>query len=140
MQAPIEISFKGLESSRSVENKIAERAARLEKHFDRITHLRVVVAAPNKVAHKGQRYEVKLEIGVPGGSPVIVSEDPAGNNPQTDLLIAIRDAFETAERKLDQISDKKMAGARAERGRRRPSKGKAGAEPVDEVVDEDVIE
>jgi putative sigma-54 modulation protein len=123
MLAPLEISFKGLESSRAVENKIAERASRLEKHFDRITSVRVVVAAPNKLAHKGQHYQVKLEIGVPGQGTVVISEDPAGNNPQSDLLIAIRDAFETAERKLDQISDKKSAAAvKAERGRRRPAK------------------
>jgi putative sigma-54 modulation protein len=134
MLAPLEISFKGLESSRSVENKIAERASRLEKHFDRITHMRVVVAAPNKLAHKGQHYQVKLEISVPGSAPVIISEDPAGNNPHTDLLIAIRDAFETAERKLDQISDKKMAGARSERGRRRPAK--VSAEPADDTVED----
>jgi putative sigma-54 modulation protein len=135
MLAPLEISFKGLESSRAVENKIAERATRLEKHFDRITHLRVVVAAPNKLAHKGQHYQIKLEISVPGSPPVIISEDPAGNNPQTDLLIAIRDAFETAERKLDQISDKKMAGARSERGRRRPAKVTNGvdADTADDV-------
>lgn len=123
MKTPLEISFKGLEKSRAVEAKVAERAERLERHFDRMTNIRVVVSAPNKLAHKGKHFEVKIEIGIPGGAPVIISEEPAGNDARSDLLIAIRDAFDAAGRRLDELSER-MGGTskRSERQRRRPAK------------------
>ena len=38
MNKPLEITFQGVEKSDAIEAKIAEKAAKLEKHFDRITH------------------------------------------------------------------------------------------------------
>jgi putative sigma-54 modulation protein len=123
MKTPLEISFKGLEKSRAVEAKVAERAERLERHFDRMTNVRVVVSAPNKLAHKGKHYEVKIEIGIPGGAPLIISEVPEGNDARSDLMIAIRNAFDAAERRLDDIAERLGGSAKkAERERRRPAK------------------
>ncbi len=123
MKTPLEISFKGLEKSRAVEAKVAERAARLERHFDRMTNVRVVVSAPNKLAHKGKHFEVKVEIGIPGGAPIIISEEPEGNDARSDLMIAIRNAFDSAERRLDDLAER-LGGSskKAERERRRPAK------------------
>lgn len=123
MKTPLEISFKGLDKSRAVESKVAERATRLEKHFDRMTHVRVVVSAPNKLAHKGKNFEVKLEIGIPGASPLIISEVPEGNDARSDLMMAIRNAFDSAERRLDELAERLGGSAKkAERERRRPAK------------------
>lgn len=122
MDTPLEITFKGLEKSRAVEAKIAERAARLEKHFDRMTHCRVVVSAPNKHLHKGKAYEIKIDIGIPGGAPLIVTHDSAVGQASEDLQIALRDAFDAAKRRLDDIVERMNAAAKAERGRRRPQK------------------
>jgi putative sigma-54 modulation protein len=126
MNTPLEISFKGLDKSTAIEAKIAERAARLEKHFDRMTHCRVVVAAPHKHSHKGKAYEIKIDIGIPGGAPLIVThESPVGGQAQEDLRVALRDAFDAAGRRLDDLVEKMNGAARAERGRRRPAKAAA---------------
>jgi len=122
MNTPLEISFKGLDKSTAIEAKIAERAAKLEKHFDRMTHCRVVVAAPHKHSHKGKTYEIKIDIGIPGGAPLIVTHESAVGQAHEDLKIALRDAFEAAGRRLDDLVEKMNGGARAERGRRRPAK------------------
>ena len=122
MNTPLEISFKGLDKSSAIEAKIAERAAKLEKHFDRMTHCRVVVAAPHKHSHKGKTYEIKIDIGIPGAAPLIVTHESAVGQAQEDLKIALRDAFDAADRRLNEIVDKKNNAARTEHGRRRPSK------------------
>lgn len=122
MNTPLEISFKGLDKSPVIEAKITERAAKLEKHFDRMTHCRVVVAAPNKHHHKGKTYEIKIDIGIPGGAPLIVTHESAVGQAQEDLKIALRDAFDAADRRLNEIVDKKNSASRAERSRRRPQK------------------
>ncbi|MBX9862137.1 MAG: HPF/RaiA family ribosome-associated protein [Hyphomicrobium sp.] len=122
MDTPLDISFKGLDRSTAIEAKIAERAARLEKHFDRMTHCRVVVAAPHKHSHKGKTYEIKIDIGIPGAAPLIVTHESPVGQAQEDLKIALRDAFDAADRRLDELVDKKNGASRAERSRRRPVK------------------
>ena len=121
MNTPLEIAFKGLDKSRAIEAKIAEKAARLEKHFDRMTHCRVVVSAPNKHAHKGKVYEIKIDIGIPGSAPLIVTHETAVAQASESLQIALRDAFSAAERQLDEINDRLNGGAKTERARRKPS-------------------
>jgi ribosome-associated translation inhibitor RaiA len=121
MNTPLEISFKGLDKSAAVEAKIAEKAAKLEKHFDRMTHCRVVVSAPNKHAHKGKIYEIKIDIGIPEHAPVIVTHESAVGNATEDLSVALRDAFLAAQRQLDETVDRIKGGAKSERGRRRPA-------------------
>ncbi len=121
MDTPLEISFKGLDKSRTIETKIAEKAAKLEKIFDRMTHCRVVVSAPNKHAHKGKTYEIKIDIGIPDHAPLILTHEASVGHAQEDLQIAIRDAFDAAKRRLDDIAEKINGAAKAERGRRRPA-------------------
>ncbi|MFA5952854.1 MAG: HPF/RaiA family ribosome-associated protein [Hyphomicrobium sp.] len=121
MDTPLEVTFKGIQKSPAVEEKIIERAAKLEKHFDRMTHCRVVVAAPHKHAHKGKSYEIKIDIGIPGMAPLIVTHESAVGQAHEDLQIALRDAFEAAQRRLDDVVERINGAARLERGRRRPS-------------------
>ncbi len=40
---------------------------------------------------------------------------------QEDLQIALRDAFDAAKRRLDDIAERIKGSAKAERGRRRPA-------------------
>lgn len=121
MDTPLEITFKGLDKSAAIEAKITEKAAKLERVFDRMTHCRVVVAAPNKHHHKGKSYEIKIDIGIPDHAPLILTHESHVGDAQEDLQIALRDAFDAAKRRLDEIADRLKGSARSERGRRRPS-------------------
>ncbi|MDX2307132.1 MAG: HPF/RaiA family ribosome-associated protein [Hyphomicrobium sp.] len=125
MDTPLEITFKGLDRSAVVERKITEKAAKLERIFDRMTHCRVVVAAPNKHAHKGKTYEIKIDIGIPDHAPLILTHEASVGSAQEDLHVAVRDAFDAATRRLDEMAEKIKGSAKAERGRRRPARGSA---------------
>jgi ribosome-associated translation inhibitor RaiA len=121
MQTPLEITFQGVEKSDAIENKIIEKFNKLERHFDRIVHGRVVIASAHRSAHKGKTYQIKIEIGIPDRAPIVVTHEPEVAHPQSDLLTGLREAFETAQRCLDNTSARLSAGAKAERGRRRPA-------------------
>ncbi|HKZ97171.1 MAG TPA: HPF/RaiA family ribosome-associated protein [Hyphomicrobiaceae bacterium] len=121
MDKPPEITFQGMEKSAAIEAKIAEKVAKLEKHFDRMTHCRVVVAAPHRHSHKGKIYRIKIEIGVPDRAPVVVTHEPEVSRANEDLVTAIRDAFDAARRRLDDAAARLSGTAKNERGRRRPS-------------------
>lgn len=121
MDKPLEITFQGVEKSDAIEARIAEKAAKLERHFGRITKMRVVVAAPHRHSHKGKIYQIKIEIGLPDRKAVIVTHEPEVNQAHEDLVTAIRDAFDAARRRLDDSAARLSGTAKTERSRRRPA-------------------
>lgn len=126
MTTPIEVHFHGLDRSETVEERVREKVARLEKHFSRLSYCRVAIDAPHRHAHKKRAYLVKLELGIPSSEPLVVASEDTYNPEHEDVFAALRDAFDIARRRLDNVVDKRRAPAKRERGRRRPSPTEAG--------------
>lgn len=123
MDIPLTITFRNMTSSASVENQIHEKAEKLASFCDRIMKCRVIVEAPHRHHHKGQAFQIHIDLSVPGKQIVIkhapkqlaavklaegsVSENEMVENHETskqgahaDVYVAIRDAFDAAGRKL----------------------------------------
>lgn len=100
MQLPLQISFRDMEPSTAVEAKIRERAVRLDRYYDRIMGCRVVVEAPHGRHHQGKLFHVRIDLTVPGGE-LLVSREPAQHHAHEDVYVAVRDAFNAAERRLE---------------------------------------
>ncbi len=120
MQTPVEIHFHGIEKSEAVERRVREKVAKLEKHFGRMTRCRVVLEAPHRSAQKPKVFQIKIEISLPRGQPIVVCHEREGAHAHEELPLAIRDAFEAALRKVDDAGTKITARPKLERGRRRP--------------------
>ena len=88
MSAPLEITFHGLERSDAVEARIRDKFTRLQQHFERITHARVVVETPRKHSPTAKVFQVKIEIGLPGQKPLIVCHEPLVDGARTDVSLA----------------------------------------------------
>ena len=121
MNTPIEIHFHGVERSEAVETRIAEKVRMLERHFDRMSSCRVGIELPHHQKDKSKIFQVKLEIGIPGHQNVVVSNESENDHAHEDINIAIRDAFDKAKRRLDDMAAKIKAPAKRERARRRPA-------------------
>lgn len=108
MDVPLEIRFHNLQSSEAVEAAIRERVARLEKFFDRLTSCRVAVEAPHRQHRKGNIYTIFINIGVPGGELAVNREPHKADEryAQPDIYRAIRDAFDAAERQVQDYKHK----------------------------------
>jgi ribosome-associated translation inhibitor RaiA len=117
---PVEVHFHGLEKSLAVEQRVREKVGKLAKHFDRMTHCRVVVEAPHRNPQRPKAFLIKIEIGVPGRSPIVVSHEREGSDATEEVGLALRDAFEAALRRVDDVSAKIGQRSKLERGRRRP--------------------
>lgn len=100
MQTPPEITFVDSEPSPAVETRVRERVARLEKHFDGITSCHVFIASPHQHQRKGRRYEVRVEVRVPG-TELAITGKPGDVNAHEDVYVAVRDAFDAMERQLE---------------------------------------
>ncbi|MDX1402088.1 MAG: HPF/RaiA family ribosome-associated protein, partial [Kiloniellales bacterium] len=99
MQTPLEVHFTNMERSKAVEQAIRERTAKLEHFYGGITSCHVFVDAPHRHHRKGYRYEVRLEIRIPG-KEIAVNNKPGDVNAHEDVYVAIRDAFKAMERQL----------------------------------------
>lgn len=123
MKIPLQITFRNMPPSESVEKRIVAKAAKLESFCERITSCRVTLEAPHRHHHKGKAYHVRIDLTVPGAEIVInraskrleaaklhlaerpekeLSESHAirKHGAHEDVYVAIRDAFNAAGRRL----------------------------------------
>ncbi len=108
MQIPVQVTFRNMDPSEAVEANVREKAAKLERYFDRVISCRVVVEAPHRRHTKGKLYSVCLDIGVPG-KEIVVNHTGSKNRAHEDVYVAIRDAFNAAARRLEDHA-RKMRG------------------------------
>jgi cold shock CspA family protein len=130
MVNPLQITFRNMPRSAAIEESIREKAEKLESYSDRILGCHVVVEAPHRHHHKGKAYLVRIDLTVPGGELVInrarkrlnpaklrdpelagqdfaESHEPSKHAAHEDLYVTIRDAFDSAARKLQDYARKR---------------------------------
>lgn len=99
MQLPLQITFKGMESSAAIEAAVRKNAERLDRFHDRIMSCHVVIDSPHHHKRKGTLYDVRIAITVPG--PDVASHSLRDlHHAHEDVYVAIRDAFNAAARRL----------------------------------------
>jgi ribosome-associated translation inhibitor RaiA len=117
----VEVNFHGIEKSDAIEQKVRDKVAKLQRHFERMTSCRVAIEAPQRNPQKPKVYQIKIEIGVPSRQPIVITHERTGSHANEELALAIRDAFEAATRKVDDTVALISERSKLERGRRRPA-------------------
>ena len=109
MQVPLEISTRRIELSPDLEADLRRRATKMERLYDRITSCRIAVERESLHHNEGGPYRVRLDITVPGSE--LVADKAA-----EELNIAIRDAFQAAERQVDEFSQRRRGEVKTQVG------------------------
>jgi len=99
MQLPLQINFRNLQPSASVERHIRQRAAALERTTPRITGCRVTIDESGGHRAKGKLYHIRVDLTVPGAEIVVTRNPP--DHAHESLLVAVRDAFDAVRRRLE---------------------------------------
>ncbi|MGI9404793.1 MAG: HPF/RaiA family ribosome-associated protein [Hyphomicrobiaceae bacterium] len=102
--API-ITFRGMETSPALKQRILERIERLEQFHPRITACKVAVNIPHRHQTQGNIFEVTLVVLIPGHD-IVVNRSSPDNQAHEDPYVVVRDAFDEAERQLEDIARK----------------------------------
>jgi ribosome-associated translation inhibitor RaiA/cold shock CspA family protein len=89
-----------MDSSDAVAARVRDRAEELERLFDRVMSCRVVVECRHPRHHQGNLFRVRVDLKVPGRE-IAVGRDPAAHHAHEDIYVAIRDAFDTTRRLLE---------------------------------------
>lgn len=100
MAIPLNITFRDMDSSPALEDRVRDLVAKLEQHYDRIERAEVVIERPHKRHRQGQRVHVRVELAVPGPD-IVVSHDHELDGAHEDTYVALRDAFRAARRQLE---------------------------------------
>ncbi len=100
MPMQLQISFRDMELTPALDAFVREWVAKLEHVYDRIERCEVLVDRPHQHHHQGQRIRVRITLAVPGPD-IVVSHDHALDGAHEDAYVAIRDAFQSARRQLE---------------------------------------
>ncbi len=111
MKLPLEISAKNVHLSQEMEDLIRDKAQKLDNFHDGIIGCRVKVDMPHRSQRSGQKYNVTIDITVPGGEIVVKRE------PDEDLYVAISNSFDTAERRLKEYAGKQRGDIKVHPGK-----------------------
>lgn len=99
MQIPVQVTFRGMDSSPAIEQRIHEHAEKLERYHQRVTSCRVVVEPAHRRHHKGKLYTARVDVTFPGGE-IAASREHGLNHSHEDVYVALRDAFAAVQRRL----------------------------------------
>jgi putative sigma-54 modulation protein len=111
MQTPLQIRFRDMEPSPALAVTVRDCADRLERHFARVVSCRVFIQASNKDSQK-RLFEVMVDLAIPGRE-IVIEKHHADRASHEDAHVAVRDAFEAAQRVLGRYVESRREAARA---------------------------
>jgi len=129
MSNEFQIVFHNIDQSEALSDSVNKRIDKLRRFSSEIIGGRVVLDAPHNNHQKGKVYSVTLEVHT-SNKQVVITQEQHDNHAHEDLYVAIRDAFNAAERQLKSV-DKKH---RKEAIHKNPD---AVDDGLDGIIDED---
>ena len=105
MELDLQISYRDFPKSEALEAAIREKAAKLDKYYEKIMACRVVVEQPHHHHRQGNLFHVRIDLTVPG-SEIVVRRDPPEHHAHEDPYVTLRDAFDAARRQLQDYARK----------------------------------
>jgi hypothetical protein len=119
---PTQVTFRGFTHDAALEADIHERIAWLEQFYGDIVRCRVLVELPHRHRQDGRHFHVRIELTVPGGTPIVVSHEPSLHGRLKDIegeehrkdteiervrrysRVALDQAFDAARRRLEDFA------------------------------------
>ena len=103
MKIPLEIVFRDFERSDAVEARVREKVEKLERFYSDIMSCRVSIEAHHKHHHKGNLYNIRIDLRVPGAE-LVANREPHEHHAYEDIYVSIRDAFDAMQRQLEDLA------------------------------------
>lgn len=115
MQRPLQVTYKGTESSEAFDALIRQRVEALDRLYPRILGCRVVVEVPHRSAESGKvPLAVTVEVEVPNRNMVVGSDSQERHEVKNDHTAPLNNAFDAVERQLERIADQRGGPPRLE--------------------------
>ena len=117
MKWSLQITYRNVKPTATIEEWIRGEAEKLDTFYNHIVACRVAVEIPHRHHRRGGLYHIRIDLRVPGGE-IVVNREPSLaaevrhlgkpvsskqlelDGSQKNLRVAIKSAFRTAERRL----------------------------------------
>lgn len=96
MQTPLQITYRDLPHTDALDTHIRDKARKLEQFFPGLIACRVVVEQSGRHQQHGNPYKIHIDVTVPGSEIVVDRKE------NEDVYVALRDAFDAANRQLEE--------------------------------------
>lgn len=106
MEHSPEITFRNLGHSDAMEQRVRERIDKLDRWFEGLQTVRVVIEADHRHHHKGNLYHVRVDV-IADGTELVAGRQPDAHQAHEDAYVAIRDAFDAITRQLEDWARKR---------------------------------
>jgi hypothetical protein len=137
MQIPLEVNYRDVEKTDSLEAIIRRHVDKLHRFARDIVRCRLAVERPQ--AHqRGIPYRVRIEVTLPRDHDLVVVKNPGDSGPHEGLRTVLANAFRAMERRLKKtvaIRRGETRTAPAPTDASRPRSLRAGGGPVDGLPD-----
>jgi ribosomal subunit interface protein len=107
MQIPLQITMHGVAHSAALDAAITEKAAAFERFRAGVTRCHVTVSELSRHRRQGRGFDVSVELRAPGHADIVVSRQH-----DEDVYVAVRDAFDAALRRFEDMAARRREGAR----------------------------
>jgi ribosome-associated translation inhibitor RaiA len=107
MQLPLQISTRGVELGSATEALIRQHAEKLDRYYDRIVGMRVMVEVSQRQMGEPITHDVRIDLTVPGGEVVVTHQA------HPELRTAIQRGFDAARRRLQDYARRQRGDVKA---------------------------
>lgn len=98
MRIPLKITMRNFARSEALEERIRQKAAKLDEFHPNVTGCEVTVEEQRRHHQQGQWFNVRIVVRVPAHD-IVVNRDH-----DEDPYIALRDAFDAVLRRLEDVA------------------------------------
>lgn len=112
MDIPPKITFRNMEPSHAIDARIRQRVEKLEQMYGHLIGCQVAIEAPHRHQQQGKLYRVRVHAILPRVE-VVAGRDPADHHAHEDVYVALRDAFDAVERRLEDYARRQRGAVKA---------------------------
>jgi ribosomal subunit interface protein len=105
----VKVTIRDTPKSQFLEDHIIKKALKLNQYCQQISKCRVVVDMPQKHKHQGKLFRVSIELNVRGKELVV------NRKLDEDVYVAVAQAFDAIERKLEDYTHRHINNIRKRR-------------------------
>jgi ribosomal subunit interface protein len=98
MHVPLQITMRHMPQSEALESRIRQKVAKLDEFHPNVTGCHVTVEEQRRHHQQGRWFNVRLAVRVPNHE-IVVNRDH-----DEDPYVALRDAFDAASRRLEDVA------------------------------------
>lgn len=104
---PVQITVRHMGRSEALTERIRDSADKLSEFYPRITNCHVVIEQQDRHRSRGRSYRASVVLRVPG------EEIAATRDHDEDVYVAVRDAFASATRQLEDYTRRERGDVKA---------------------------